>query len=104
MTQNSPTSTDYPPETVSAAENEAPETGGQGLDEAAAKRAKAEKIGRYVAMFLMPFLMVSMLVGGYLAAMHAPAPHDMPVAVAGSGQQANRFADVLEGRDRKSVV
>ena len=103
MTQNSPTSTDNPPDTVSAAENEAPETGGQGLDEAAAKRAKAEKIGRYVAMFLMPFLMVSMLVGGYLAAMHAPAPHDMPVAVAGSGQQANRFADVLEGSDPDAV-
>ncbi|WP_312179947.1 ABC transporter permease [Arthrobacter sp.] len=108
MTQTSPTSPDYPPDTVSAAENEAPEneapeTDSQGLDEAAAKRAKAEKIGRYVAMFLMPFLMVSMLVGGYLAAMHAPTPHNMPIAVAGSGQQADRFAEALESSNPDAV-
>ncbi|WAP50730.1 ABC transporter permease [Arthrobacter sp. ATA002] len=74
-----------------------------GLDAAALKRARAEKIGRYVAMFLMPLLMVSMLVGGYLAAMHAPAPNDMPIAVAGTAQQASAFADAFEAADPEAV-
>lgn len=103
MTQISPTSTDSPPETPSATESEAPETDPQEPGEAAAKRAKAEKIGRYVAMFLMPLLMVSMLVGGYLAAMHAPAPHNMPVAVAGPVQQAQGFAAALEAGNPDAV-
>ncbi|CEA07282.1 ABC-2 family transporter protein [Arthrobacter saudimassiliensis] len=73
----------------------------EGDDAAALKRAKAEKIGRYVAMFLMPLLMVSMMVGGYLAAMHAPAPNDMPVAV--TGPQAEQFAAALDGADPDAV-
>ena len=40
-----------------------------------AARARKEKIGRYVGMLIFPFLMVSMMVTGYLGAMHAPTPH-----------------------------
>ncbi|MET4059533.1 hypothetical protein ABIB35_001064 [Arthrobacter sp. UYP6] len=103
MSHISPTSSDHPPDTVSAADSEAPETEGQGPDAAALKRAKAEKIGRYVAMFLMPLLMVSMLVGGYLAAMHAPTPHNMPIAVSGTAQQAGSFADSMESANPDAV-
>ncbi|MDM7989114.1 ABC transporter permease [Arthrobacter sp. zg-Y877] len=103
MTSTSPTSPGSPPDTDPTRETEAPETGTTDLDAAAAKRAKAEKIGRYVAMFLMPFLMVSMLVGGYLAAMHAPTPNDLPIAVSGSAAQAERFAESLESSDPDAV-
>ncbi|MGW1742229.1 ABC transporter permease [Nocardia sp. NPDC001965] len=64
-------------------------------------REKKEKIGRVVGMFVFPFLMVSMMITGYLAAMHAPAPNDMPVAVAGPG--AAEFATALE-RDQGAAV
>ncbi|WP_104054483.1 MULTISPECIES: ABC transporter permease [unclassified Arthrobacter] len=94
MTNPHPTSADSPPDTVPATEVEAPES--QVSDAAAAKRAKAEKIGRYVAMFMMPLLMVSMLVGGYLAAMHSPEPHNMPIAVSGPAQQTDSFTGALE--------
>ncbi|MCC3271673.1 ABC transporter permease [Arthrobacter zhangbolii] len=99
MTNLSPTSTDSPPETEPATEPEPTDR-----DSAAAvKRAKAEKIGRYVAMFLMPLLMVSMLVGGYLAAMHSPEPNNMPVAVSGSAQQADSFAGALTSANPDAV-
>jgi len=41
---------------------------------------------------VMPLLMVGMMITGYLYAMHAPAPHNMPIAVAGASQQAYDFA------------
>ena len=99
MTNPHPISIDSPPETPDEAG--IPES--RDLDAAAAKRAKAEKIGRYVAMFMMPLLMVSMLVGGYLAAMHSPEPHNMPLAVAGANQQAAPFAQALESADPDAV-
>ncbi|MCC3293583.1 ABC transporter permease [Arthrobacter sp. zg-Y411] len=99
MTNLSPTSTDSPPETEPATEPEPTDR-----DSAAAvKRANAEKIGRYVAMFLMPLLMVSMLVGGYLAAMHSPEPNNMPLAVSGSEQQADSFAGALTSANPDAV-
>jgi hypothetical protein len=45
----------------------------QAAAQAAAKRAKSEKIGRYVAMFVMPLLMVGMMVWGYMGALHSRA-------------------------------
>lgn len=66
-------------------------------------RAKKERIGRYVAIVLMPFLMVGMMVTGYLASMHAPTPHDMPIAVAGPAQPAQEFADALTAADPSAV-
>lgn len=71
---------------------------------AAAKRAKAETIGRYVAMFLMPVLMVGMMITGYLAAMHNPQPHHLPIAVVASdAPRAQSFADALSGTEGDAV-
>lgn len=70
---------------------------------AARKRAKAETIGRYTAMFLMPLIMVGMMVGGYLAAMHSPTPNNMPVVVAGAPAAAAEFAQALELADPDAV-
>ncbi|MFF9561265.1 ABC transporter permease, partial [Streptomyces albus] len=75
---------------------------GNAVAEAAA-RARKEQIGRYVAMILLPFLMVGMMITGYLVAMHAPAPNNMPVAVAGQTQQAEQFAAALEASDPSAV-
>ncbi|GAA3199860.1 hypothetical protein GCM10020255_103900 [Rhodococcus baikonurensis] len=75
---------------------------GNAVAEAAA-RARKEQIGRYVAMILLPFLMVGMMITGYLIAMHAPAPNNMPVAVAGQTQQAEQFAAALEASDPSAV-
>ncbi|MGW9496025.1 ABC transporter permease [Streptomyces prasinus] len=58
------------------------------------------RIARYVALFAMPFLMVTMMYAAYVGTMHAPAPKDMPVAVVGSGQVAEQVVaalDVLPG-------
>ncbi|MFI1958627.1 ABC transporter permease [Streptomyces althioticus] len=58
------------------------------------------RIGRYVALFAMPFLMVTMMYATYVGTMHAPAARDMPVAVVGSGQAAQQVVsqlDALEG-------
>ncbi|WP_420749452.1 ABC transporter permease [Rhodococcus sp. O3] len=71
--------------------------------EAELARARKEHIGRYVAIFVMPFLMVGMMITGYLYAMHAPAPHDMPIAVAGPTQQVYDFARALEDADPDAV-
>ena len=103
MSHISPTSSDHPPDAVSAADGTVPAKDAEAVEAAALKRAKAEKIGRYVAMFLMPLLMVSMLVGGYLAAMHSPTPHNMPIAVTGTGQQAGSFADAMETANADAV-
>lgn len=66
-------------------------------------RARKEQIGRIVAMFVMPFIMVGMMITGYLVAMHAPSPHNVPIAVTGTSQQAEHFARALEGADPDAV-
>ncbi len=71
--------------------------------EADLARARKEHIGRYVAMILLPFVMVAMMITGYLAAMHSPAPNNMPIAVAGSPQEAGLFARALEDADPEAV-
>lgn len=63
---------------------------------AALKRARAETVGRYVAMFAMPLVMVSMMISGYLGTMHAPTPHDMPIVVSGTAPEARQLVDSLE--------
>src|SRR5690606_3750564 len=40
---------------------------------------------RLIALFVMPFLMVTMMYATYMGTMHAPKPRDMPLAVAGQG-------------------
>lgn len=54
------------------------------------------RIGRYVALFAMPFLMVTMMYATYVGTMHDPAPRDMPVAVVGAGAPARALADGIE--------
>lgn len=103
MSHNSPASSGNPPDAVSPAPSGVPVTAAADPDAAALKRARAEKIGRYVAMFLMPLLMVSMLVGGYLAAMHSPEPNNMPIALSGSAQQADSFAGALRDANPDAV-
>ncbi len=71
---------------------------------AAAKRAKAETIGRYVAMFAMPLIMVGMMITGYLGTMHAPTPHNMPIAVVGGSAPASQFAAALESSNPEAVA
>src|SRR5699024_9259340 len=63
----------------------------------AAKRAKAEFIGRMLAIFIMPLLFVTMMITSYLGTMHSPTPTDMPVVVAGSSDQAADAKFALDG-------
>ncbi|MGN0065369.1 MAG: ABC transporter permease [Nocardioides sp.] len=45
----------------------------------------AARKGRLAALFVMPFLMVTMMYATYMGTMHDPQPRDLPVAVAGPG-------------------
>ncbi|ALQ29252.1 hypothetical protein AA310_17075 [Arthrobacter sp. YC-RL1] len=81
-------------------------TEGEPLDPQAlaAKRAKAEKIGRTAAVFIMPLLIVGMMIWGYLGAMHHQEARDMPVAIAAtSTAQAEDFAAALEQANAEAV-
>ncbi|QCX27019.1 ABC transporter permease [Nocardioides jishulii] len=53
-----------------------------------------ERTGRIVALFVMAFLMVTMMYATYMGTMHAPQPRDLPVVVAGVG--ADQTAAALE--------
>ncbi|MCX6501815.1 MAG: ABC transporter permease [Microbacterium sp.] len=85
------------------AESKAAHAASLSPDEQAAMRAKRENVGRLVAVFVMPLLILSMLIGGYLFAMHAPTPHDMPIAVAGDSQAVEGFVTALEDADPDAV-
>ncbi|MFD1374795.1 ABC transporter permease [Micrococcus antarcticus] len=72
--------------------------------EAAAKRAKAETIGRTVAVFIMPLMIVGMMIWGYLGAMHHQSATNMPVAIsATSSAAAGDFARALEDSNAEAV-
>lgn len=75
----------------------------QDQEAAAQKRAKAEKIGRYVAMFLMPLIIVGMMITGYLGAMHSPTAKDMPLAVAGDPAIVQQFTEKLGAENPDAV-
>lgn len=64
---------------------------------------RAAKAARYGFVFAFPFVMVMLLVGIYVSAMHAPKPHDLPVAVVGSGAQAERSVAALDAADGSPV-
>lgn len=66
---------------------------------AAAKRAKAEMIGRTVAVFLMPLIFVGMMITSYLGTMHSPTANDMPVVVAGSDSKTADLKYALNGSE-----
>ncbi|MER5479345.1 ABC transporter permease [Streptomyces sp. NPDC002734] len=54
------------------------------------------RIGRYVALFVMPFLMVTMMYASYVGTMHEPTPDHVPVAVVGSGPAAEAVVAALD--------
>ncbi|SCL41932.1 DUF3533 domain-containing protein [Micromonospora aurantiaca (nom. illeg.)] len=56
---------------------------------------RKERIIRSVALFVMPFLMVTMMFATYVGTMHSPHPRQMPVAVIGSGAEAQGVVDAL---------
>ncbi|MBM9459462.1 DUF3533 domain-containing protein [Nocardioides sp. zg-536] len=56
----------------------------------------AERKGRLIALFVMPFLIVTMMYATYVATMHEPTLQDLPVAVVGTGAAAEQFAEQLE--------
>ena len=74
-------------------------TDGVDSEAAAAKRAKAELIGRTVAIFIMPLIMVGMMITGYLGTMHSPQANDMPVVVTGSESKAADMKYALNGSE-----
>ncbi|MEU7793959.1 ABC transporter permease [Micromonospora tulbaghiae] len=64
---------------------------------------RKERIIRSVALFVMPFLMVTMMFATYMATMHSPHPRQMPVAVVGSGVQAQGVVDALNATPGEPV-
>jgi hypothetical protein len=68
-------------------------------EQAAAKRAKAEFIGRTVAIFIMPLIFVGMMITSYLGTMHSPKANDMPVVVAGSSDKTDDVKFALNGEE-----
>ncbi|MFC6153461.1 ABC transporter permease [Nocardioides yefusunii] len=46
-----------------------------------------ERKGRIIALFVMAFLMVTMMYATYMGTMHAPQARDLPVVVAGMGAE-----------------
>lgn len=104
MTTPSPRSRKEARETHAAPEDEqTPNLDPEATAAALAKRAKAEKIGRTLAIFIMPLIIVGMMMTTYLGTMHSPSPNDMPIAVAGSPSVADSFADALMDADEDAV-
>ncbi|WP_165168472.1 ABC transporter permease [Rothia uropygialis] len=68
-------------------------------EQAEAKRAKAELVGRTVAIFVMPLIFVGMMITSYLGTMHSPTPKDMPVVVAGSSSQTEGLKSALDSSE-----
>ena len=50
---------------------------------------------RYAFLFVLPFIMVSMMFATYVGTMHSPHPRDLPIAVIGSGAEADAAALAL---------
>lgn len=109
MSKKSPTHLENPPgrdspelDAVELSPEDAAATA-EAATAAAAKRAKAETIGRYVAMFAMPLIMVGMMITGYLGTMHAPSPHNMPIAIVGTSAQTEQFVGALVASNPDAV-
>ncbi|MGW0818048.1 ABC transporter permease [Streptomyces viridiviolaceus] len=64
---------------------------------------KREAIGRLVAVFLFPLLMVSMMVGGSLLTSHNPTPHDLPIAVVGPQAQTDQLIAAVNAAEPGAV-
>lgn len=55
-----------------------------------------ERKARMIALFVMPFLILTMMYATYMATMHNPHPRGLSVAVVGTGPVAEQFAADLE--------
>ncbi|WP_460624398.1 ABC transporter permease [Kineosporia babensis] len=59
--------------------------------------SRKEHIVRTVFLFVIPFLMITMMFATYMGTMHSPHPRDLPVAVIGNGAEAESIKDALSG-------
>ncbi|MGW1272029.1 ABC transporter permease [Streptomyces sp. NPDC002491] len=57
---------------------------------------RKREIVKRAFLFLIPFLMVTMMYATYMGTMHSPKTQDMPVAVVGSGAVAESVVDELK--------
>lgn len=64
----------------------------------------AERKARMIALFVMPFLILTMMYATYMATMHNPHPRGFPVAVVGTGPAVEQFAAALESDADGAVV
>ena len=58
--------------------------------------ARSARTIRYVFLFVLPFIMVSMMFATYVGTMHSPHPRDLPIAVVGTGAEADAAAGALD--------
>ncbi|NYV77595.1 ABC transporter permease, partial [Streptomyces sp. UH6] len=72
------------------------EPGASGLPAGRPPEDRRTRIGRYVALFVMPFLMVTMMYASYVGTMHEPTADHMPVAVVGTGPAAEAVVSALD--------
>ncbi|MGC4807906.1 ABC transporter permease [Micromonospora sp. DT233] len=84
---------DSPPEASAAAAPTGPP----------AQEDRKTRIARYVALFAMPFIMVSMMFATYVGTMHSPHPREMPVAIVGTGAQAEALVVALNSAPDRAV-
>ncbi|MEU2201668.1 ABC transporter permease [Isoptericola sp. NPDC019482] len=64
---------------------------------------KREAIGRLVAVFLFPLLIVAMMVTGTLLTTHNPTPHDLPIAVVGPEAQIDQLIAAVDAEEPGAV-
>ncbi|WP_433350038.1 ABC transporter permease [Micromonospora sp. CA-111912] len=70
---------------------------------APAEEDRKTRIARYIALFAMPFIMVTMMFATYMGTMHSPHPREMPVAVVGTGTGAEAIVNALNSAPGQAV-
>ncbi|MFI1195106.1 ABC transporter permease [Micromonospora sp. NPDC020750] len=70
---------------------------------APAAEDRKTRIARYIALFAMPFIMVTMMFATYMGTMHSPHPREMPVAVVGTGPGAEAIVNALNSAPGQAV-
>jgi hypothetical protein len=60
------------------------------------KPGQGSDAGRIAKLFVFPILLVTVLIGTYVPAMHSPKPHDVPIAIAGDAQMAGPVVESLQ--------
>ncbi|QNP74214.1 ABC transporter permease [Streptomyces roseirectus] len=66
-----------------------------GAEPAPSEADRKREIVKRAFLFLIPFLMVTMMYATYMGTMHSPKTRDMPVAVVGSGAVAESVVEEL---------